>query len=205
MTRTQATEPPPQPDDHALCRAVIAGENTAFDVLVRRHQDRIYNLCYRFLGDAAEAEDTAQDVFFRAYRSLPGFRFQSRFATWLYRIAVNTCKNRVKSITFRVKKWTQTLEADEGIAGATLVNRAGGEGQAARSPERHLEDAQLAESVQWALDRLPADRKTVAVLRDIEGLSYEAISQITGWKPGTVKSKLFRARQDLKHLLKDRI
>ncbi|MGM0453826.1 MAG: sigma-70 family RNA polymerase sigma factor [Thermodesulfobacteriota bacterium] len=202
MTRCKTTENAMQPDDHALIRAVIAGDTTAFDRLVYRHQDRVYNLCYWFLGEAAEAEDAAQDVFVRAYRSLPGFRFQSQFATWIYRIAVNTCKNRLKSVAYRIKKWTRDIAADDGVAVASLADA---DTHHMPSPEAALQKAQTTDAIRRAMDRLAADRKTVVVLRDIEGLSYEEISAITGWKPGTVKSKLFRARQDLKYMLKDRM
>ncbi len=188
----------PVPDD-ALIRAYLSGEARAFDALVNRHKDRVFNLCYRFLGDYHEADDTAQEVFIKVFRSLNRFRFESAFSTWVYRIAVNACKNRINSIEYRYKKWMRRLDAAVPSLDCEAQNTAP---EASNTPVERLEQKERAEQISRALSALSGNKKTVAVLRDIEGLSYEEISRITGLKPGTVKSTLARARADLQKRLR---
>ena len=104
MNREITQEPTLPQEDAALVKAFQAGNKASFDELVLRHKDRLFNLCFRFLGDYQEANDSAQEVFVKIYRSLKGFRLESAFSTWLYRIAVNTCKNKLKSSEYRHKK-----------------------------------------------------------------------------------------------------
>ncbi|MCF8066976.1 MAG: sigma-70 family RNA polymerase sigma factor [Desulfobacterales bacterium] len=185
-------------EDHDLIRSFCAGEKAAFDKLVNRHKDRIYNLCYWFLGDFQEADDMAQDIFIKAFGSLDKFRFESAFSTWIYRIAVNTCKNRIKSMEYRYKKWMDRLDAgpeNGNPVNIVIENNV-------NSPQEALEKKEQTATIRKAINSLPPDKKTVAVLRDIEGLSYEEIEKITGLNSGTVKSKLSRARMDLKKKLK---
>jgi RNA polymerase sigma-70 factor, ECF subfamily len=184
--------------DEELVRAAANGDRPAFDDLVRRHQDRVFNLCVWFLFDYQEADDMAQEVFIKAYRSLKSFRFEAKFSTWLYRIAVNTCKNRVNSLEYRIKKWTDRLNtgdmnpgdaADEDHSSQTF------------SPQEHLEKKEKMQQIKKAVNGLSGDKKAVVVLRDIEGLSYDEIARITGLAIGTIKSKLARARAELQQRL----
>lgn len=184
----------------AFIRAAADGDNAAFDELVLRHKDRVFNLCYWFLSDHHEADDMAQEVFIKAFRSLKSFRFEAKFSTWLYRIAVNTCNNRVKSLQYRYKKWTDNLDAADSCADCAVADIYG---NPTGSPQDHLERKQRALSVRKAVNQLSGDKKTIVVLRDIEGLAYDEISRITGLAMGTVKSKLARARADLYEKLKD--
>jgi RNA polymerase sigma-70 factor, ECF subfamily len=181
-------------------RAFLAGDRSAFDKLVLAHQDRVFSLCYRLLGDYEEAGDCAQEAFLKAYRSLKSFRFGSSFATWLYAIAVNTCKNRLKSAEFRSRKrmvpLDDPLEDDEG--GKTVRQLE----DPAPSPLAQLALKERERLLQGAIDALPADARVVVVLRDIEGLSYEDIVLATGYNMGTLKSKLARAREQLRKRLK---
>ncbi|MBW2283452.1 MAG: sigma-70 family RNA polymerase sigma factor, partial [Deltaproteobacteria bacterium] len=166
--------------------------------LVTRHRDFVFNLSYRLLGDYEDANDAAQEAFIKAYRSLKKFRFESTFSTWLYRITVNTCKNRLNSKAHRQKRRTVALDnpAAEGGSAAYQVKN-GSPGPAAR-----LERKERAAMVQKAIDALDADRKTVVTLRDIQGLTYEEIAAITGFALGTVKSKIARARAELRERLR---
>ncbi len=185
-------------EDERLIRAFHEGEKYAFDHLVVKHKNRLFGLCYWLTGNYEEADDCAQDAFVKAYRALGKFRFESSFSTWLYRIAVNTCKNRVASSSFR-------------HAGAAL--RIGGSDSnncglareitdSAPSQAKVIDRKEKSELIQAAIARLPEEQKTVVVLRDVEGLLYDEIARITGYNPGTVRSRLARARQTLKEQLK---
>ncbi len=186
--------------DNELVRTAAGGDRQAFDDLVRRHQDRVFNLCLWFLGDYDEADDMAQEVFIKAFRSLKAFRFEAKFSTWLYRITVNTCKNRATSLEYRLKKWTDRLDA-----GDVNPGDAAAEDQRiqAASPQDQLEQKENIQQIRKAINGLSGDKKTVVVLRDMEGMAYDEIARITGMTMGTVKSKLARARAELLIYLKD--
>lgn len=171
--------------DHALLRAHQAGDGDAFDALVRRYQNRIYNLCFRILGQEQEAWDAAQETFLKAFRAAGRFRFESGVYTWLYRIAANTCKNRLR------RPGPRRADPEEAAA---LPN-------GAPSALERLEAAQKARLLQQAIDALPAEQRIIVVLRDVEGVSYEEIAQITGLALGTVKSRLARGRGALRKRL----
>jgi RNA polymerase sigma-70 factor (ECF subfamily) len=184
----------PTGQDALLIKAFQGGDRAAFDKLVLRHKDKLFNLCYSFLGDYEEANDSSQEAFIKAYRGLKKFRFESSFSTWLYRIAVNTCTNKVKSLAYRQKKMTSSLDNPGGTDG----NRAVEIRDDAPTPLMKLEEKERQDLIRNAIDRLPADHKAVIALRDMEGLSYEEIAEITGSNLGTVKSRLSRARIDLR-------
>ncbi len=194
---------PPAVDQHdetVWIRAFLSGDRSAFDRLVVSHQHRLFNLCYRMLGDYEDADDCAQETFVKVYRSLKDFRFGSSFSTWLYTIAVNTCKNKLKSAEYRHRQRMIAIDDPPGESSR-------------RNPVRELEDpapsalTRLAEKereclVQGAINDLPEDARTVVVLRDVQGLSYEEIVRVTGYNMGTLKSKLARARMQLRERLK---
>lgn len=186
-------------EDAALVRAFQAGNKDAFDDLVLKHQHRVFNLCYRFLGDYQEANDLAQDTFVKVYQSLKRFRLESTFSTWLYRIAVNTSKNRLKSLAYKYKRKTVSLNSPERPENPAPAIEIRDETQ---SPMMELERKERLTFIQKAIDTLPAEQKTIVVLSDIEGLSYDEIATVTGHKLGTVKSKLARARLDLRKKLR---
>ena len=181
-----------------LVRRFQAGDQRAFDVLVQKHKDRVFRLCYRLLGDYTEADDAAQETFIKVYHSLRGFRFESGFWTWVYRIAVNTCKNTLMSLRFRLKKKTLRLESPTGSEEDAPVLDVADSRPSARQASMKREEI---EEVRRAIDALPAEDKTVVVLRDIEGMSYEEIAEVTGLRLGTLKSRLFWARQALRKKL----
>jgi len=186
--------------DVELINAFKAGEKSAFDELVLNHKDKVFNLCYWFVGDYQDANDLAQDVFFKAFKALKNFRFESTFSTWIYRITVNTCKNRLNSLQYRLKKkfihFNNT--AAKSNPGVEIVDESS-------SPEIELVRKEKSRLIQTAINSLSVEKKVVVVLRDIEGLSYEEISSATGFNLGTVKSKLARARRDLREKLKGEI
>jgi RNA polymerase sigma-70 factor (ECF subfamily) len=184
----------------AWIKSFLAGDRSAFDRLVLGHQDRVFNVCYRLLGDHEEAGDCAQETFVKVYRALKDFRFGSSFSTWLYAIAVNTCKNKLQSAEYRRRRRMVPIDdPQEDFAGGATVREIE---DPAPSPLAQLAEKERERLVQAAIDELPPDARTLVVLRDVEGLSYEEIVQATGYNMGTLKSKLARARQQLKEKLK---
>ena len=178
--------------DEDLVRAFSNGDRTAFDRLVLLHQDRVYNLCFRFFGDHSEANDMAQEIFLKVYRSVDRFEFRSAFSTWLYKIAVNTCNNRLKSVDYRFRKLVKPWISEKGEPDVLELAQT-----RAASPLEELEQKERDALVRKAVEGLNNGKKTVLILRDFEGLSYEEIAVVTGFAIGTVKSKLARARQEL--------
>lgn len=183
--------------DHQLIRNFQAGDKRAFDELVLLYQDKVCSLCFWYVGNEMDANDTAQDVFIKILGSLNSFRFESAFSTWLYRITVNTCKNRLNSLEFRWRKWLTFLtdNDDHGQAGGVKL--------ASNSPDpaKVLEKKERMLLCQQAIKTLDNKKRDIIILRDIEGLTYEEISMVTDLKTGTVKSKLARARAELKEKL----
>lgn len=185
--------------DRRLIASAARGDREAFDQLVRSRMHRVYNLCYRMMGDHEEAGDCAQDTFLKAYRALKDFRGESSFSTWLCSIAINTCKNRLQSAAYRHSRRDLSIAAvgssDPRDCELNLPDPAP---TALDRMERHELDFFLQEAIQ----ALPPDARTVIVLRDVEGFSYEEIARITGWAIGTVKSRIARARAQLRESLK---
>jgi len=186
-------------NDSALIKAFQAGESGVFDKLVLRHKDKVFNLCYRFLGDHQEANDSAQEIFIKVYQSLKKFRYKSSFSTWLYRITINTCKNRIKSMEYRFKKRMKRLDIQEMPTHGNPSNEWVDESQ---SPMAALEKKERSRIIQEAINSLPETKRTMILLRDIEGLTYDEIAEVAGLNLGTVKSKLARARADLRDKLR---
>ncbi|MFC1890915.1 sigma-70 family RNA polymerase sigma factor [Thermodesulfobacteriota bacterium] len=200
MTRDKNHKTDTAEEDTQLVREFQSGDKSAFDVLVLKYKDKVFNLCYRFLGEYQEADDISQDVFVKAYRSLNRFRLESSFFTWLYRITVNTCKNRLKSLEYRYKKRILGIHhsdyQDEPSQAIVLKDNA-------PSPVADLLNKEKMLAIQRAINSLPVEQKTVVMLRDVEGFSYEEITDMTGYKLGTLKSRLARARIDLRKKLRE--
>jgi RNA polymerase sigma-70 factor (ECF subfamily) len=173
------------PDDRILVEACLAGRREAFDVIVERHQRQVYQLCYRFAGNHEDASDLAQDVFIRAYRGLHSFKGNSAFSTWLYRVGVNVCLNRVDA---RTLKWTSLDRADQA------------------DPHAERADAKIlrrerAEEVRAAIARLPKKQRAALILRIYHDLPHDQIAEIVGTSVGAVKANFFHALANLKKLL----
>jgi RNA polymerase sigma-70 factor (ECF subfamily) len=164
---------------------------------VQQHRDRVYNICYRMLGNKSEAEDVAQEVFIAVFKTIDSFREESKFSTWLYRVSVNHCKNRIKYLARRHDRDRDELDENTaGVNGATM-----GSPVRAAQPDRALEGMQMEEVLREAIDSLDEEHRIVVVLRDVEDLSIEEICEITDLPDGTVKSRLHRARLALRKKL----
>ena len=166
------------------------GDPSAFEAIVRKHQDRIYNLCRYMLQDPRNAQDAAQDVFLKAYRGVKNFRPDFSIYTWLYRIAVNTCLDYQKKSRREVSRsepLAEDLPSDEPF------------------PEQLYESREITAAIQLALQKLPKKLSAAIVLREIEGLSYNQIADVLRTSVGTVKSRISRAREELRHLLQKKI
>ncbi|MEE9384015.1 MAG: sigma-70 family RNA polymerase sigma factor [Nannocystaceae bacterium] len=185
--------------DRRLVRRLKQGEERAFRELVSTYQDRIFGLTYRMLGDRQEAEDLAQEVFITVYRAIGNYRGEGKFYTWLYRIASNTCKNRIKYLKGRHHH--RRADLDE-TPQAHLAAESGGPVVSLQSvvpsPEAVLEGDRLELAIQRELTGLEPDHRLLIVLRDIQGLTYQDIMKITGLAEGTLKSRLHRARLSLR-------
>ena len=182
--------------DKALLERLRDRDERAFRELVEAHRDRVFNITYRMLGNRAEAEDVAQEVFIAVFKTIDSFREESKFSTWLYRVAVNHCKNRIKYLARRHER--DRDELDE--ASPSANNAALGPTKGAR-PDRALEGAQMEVLLQEAIASLDEEHRAVVILRDVEELSIEEICEITGLPDGTVKSRLHRARAALRKKL----
>ncbi len=173
-------------------------DERAFRELIEAHRDRVYNISFRMLGSRAEAEDVAQEVFIAVFKTIETFRGDSKFSTWLYRVAVNHCKNRIKYLARRHDRDRDELdETTNGQHGA--VGAIGGPGP--RAPDHALEAQQMETLIQEAIAELDEEQRIVVVLRDVEDLSIEEICKITDLPDGTVKSRLHRARLVLRKKL----
>lgn len=185
--------------DRKLVRRLVAGDERAFQELVALYQDRIFGLVYRMIGNRQEAEDIAQEVFLIVYRRIDTYRGEGRFYTWLYRVASNTCKNRIKYLKGR--NFHRSSDLDE-TPGAHLAGKDGGPVASLQSqvpgPEQHYEGLRLEEVVSRELENLDPEHRLLIVLRDVQGMSYADIMRVTGLQEGTLKSRLHRARVALK-------
>jgi RNA polymerase sigma-70 factor (ECF subfamily) len=178
-----------------LLLRVQAALNAAVDLLVRKLQHRVLKLVSRFVSDAAEAEDVAQEAFIKAYRALASFRGDSAFYTWLYRIAINTAKNALVSNRRRPVDFDLDLQDPEQYDRHARLK----EGD---TPEGVLLTEEIRSVVEKAMEQLPEDLRTAIVLRELEGLSYEEIAEAMDCPVGTVRSRIFRAREAIDKKLK---
>jgi len=175
--------------DQQLVERVQRGDKAAFNLLVVKYQRKIFRLLSRLIRDQAEIEDVAQEAFIKAYRALPNFRGDSAFYTWLYRIAINTAKNYLVSQGRRAPTSTPSdIEDAETFDDGDHLRDL-------NTPDSMLVTKQVGEAVNRAIDRLPEDLRTAIVLRELEGLSYEEIAESMQCPIGTVRSRIFRARE----------
>jgi RNA polymerase sigma-70 factor (ECF subfamily) len=175
--------------DLSLVRRVQAGERAAYDLLVLKYQHKVVKLVMRYTRNPADAEDVAQEAFIKAYRALPGFRGDSAFYTWLYRIAINTAKNALVSAKRRPQPLP--LEPVDGEDGPDLLNKL----RDPDTPEGLALTEEIRTTVTAAIESLPEDLRTAIVLRELDGLSYEEIAAAMDCPIGTVRSRIFRARE----------
>ncbi len=174
--------------DQELVARVQKGEKKAFDILVLKYQQKVANVVARYVHDPVETLDVTQEAFIKAYRALSNFRGESAFYTWLYRIAINTAKN------FLVAQGRRPPGADVDAESAEQMDT-GVRLKEYATPENHLLKDEIAETVQRAIEDLPEDLRTAITLRELEGLSYEEIANAMSCPVGTVRSRIFRARE----------
>ena len=173
--------------DSELVKRVQEGDKSAFDMLVKKYQHKIMNLISRYVRDSHEVADISQEAFIKAYRALPGFRGDSAFYTWLYRIAINTAKNHLVSQSRRPPgSDIDSVEAEQYEGGDALRDTG--------SPERIMFRDEIRTIIFKTIDELPEDLKTAITLREMDGLSYEEIAEVMDCPVGTVRSRIFRAR-----------
>lgn len=185
--------------ERSLLKRLRERDEKAFRELLESQRDRVFNITFRMLGNRAEAEDIAQEVFITVFKTIETFREESKFSTWLYRVTVNTCKNRLKYLARRHSRdhdeIDDTTDSANGQIGAPPPS----------APDRALESAQMEKLMQDAIGKLDEEHRIVVVLRDVEDLSIEEICEITGLPDGTVKSRLHRARLQLRKKLQHHV
>ena len=174
--------------DQLLVRRVQKGDRQAFDLLVIKYQHKILALISRYIRDRSEVEDVAQEAFIKAYKALPRFRGDSAFYTWLYRIAINTAKNHLVTLGRRPPGSDVEIADAEHFSGESRLKDIA-------TPENNLFRDELQQMVEQAIRQLPEDLKTAVTLREYDGLTYEEIADIMDCPVGTVRSRIFRARE----------
>ncbi len=185
--------------DQQLVERAQRGDKKAFELLVAKYQRKLGRLLSRFIRDASEVEDVTQEAFIKAYRALPSFRGDSAFYTWLYRIGINTAKNYLVALGRRAPTVTEVdnEEAEDIEVGEQLKDM--------NTPEQQMMTRQIAETVNSTLLELPEELRTAITLREIDGLSYEEIAQIMNCPIGTVRSRIFRAREAIAEQLRPQL
>jgi RNA polymerase sigma-70 factor (ECF subfamily) len=170
-------------DDFSLVKRFIEGDKSSFRILVQRHKEKVRNIIYLTVNNGSVVDDIAQEVFITVYKNLNKFRFQSQFTTWLYRVTINKCKDHLRKLRVR-KIFMPVDEVDD------------------YSDEKNpVESDNISEIVMNAIEKLPAKLRIPLILKDIEGFSYQEISESVNCEIGTVKSRIFRAREGLKKIL----
>ncbi|MCS6763072.1 MAG: RNA polymerase sigma factor RpoE [Candidatus Protistobacter heckmanni] len=182
--------------DQILVERVQKGDKRAFELLVSKYQRKIFRLISRLIRDPVEVDDIAQDAFIKAYRALPQFRGESAFYTWLYRIAVNTAKNHLANQGRRAES-PGDIVVEEAETFANSENL-----RDINTPESVLQGKQVAETVNKAMQALPEELRAAIFLREIDGLSYEEIAEVMNCPIGTVRSRIFRARESIAEKLR---
>ena len=181
--------------DAELVRRVQAGDTRAFDLLVLKYQHKILHLIGRYVHDPVSAQDVAQEAFIKAYRGLRNFRGDSAFYTWLYRIAINTAKNFLVTESRRTPDYEVNAEDAEHLNGESGLKEYA-------TPERELLSEEIKAQIFKAMEDLPEDLRSAIVLRELEGMSYEEIAQVMECPIGTVRSRIFRAREAIDRQLR---
>ena len=174
--------------DKALVLKVQQGDKSAFDLLVIKYQHRIIQLVNRYVKDPSEAQDVAQESFIKAYRALGNFRGDSAFYTWLYRIAINTAKNYLVSRNRRYSDYHIDVQDAEQVENSLQL-------KVMETPDNLLQNDEIIDAIKKAIENLPEEMKVAIMLREFEGMSYEEIAQAMECPVGTVRSRIFRARE----------
>ena len=190
------TKETPQPTDAEVVAAVLKGDQELYGELVRRYQGRLVNYLYRLLRSVPEAEDLAQEVFFKLYQALDRYDPRYKFSTWLFRVAQNAAIDRIRKRRLQLVSMDRTSESESGMGTWEFPS-------SDPSPYGDLRNLERGEAIQAAIDRLPWDYRELIVLRHFGELSYDEIAKLKNMPLGTVKNKLFRGRQMMKEELRD--
>lgn len=190
-------------DEQELIEKLARRDERAFNVLVRTYERRVFGLVVRMIGNRAEAEELSQEVFYQVFKAIGSFRGESKLSTWIYRIAVNLCKNRAKYL--KVRKADAQLELEEHAERSPLAEARGSNVGRIERPDEMMEGKQLEQIVRESILEIDETFRECLVLRDVEDLSYEEIGEITNLPTGTVKSRIFRARAQLKELVEKKL
>jgi RNA polymerase sigma-70 factor (ECF subfamily) len=194
LSAVNESNPTSDAQDQALVLRVQKGDKTAFDVLVIKYQHRLVHLVNRYIKDPSESQDVAQDAFIKAYKALPDFRGDSAFYTWLYRIAINTAKNYLLS---RNRRHTDfELDIDDAVQTEHAPQL-----QETDTPECQLMNDQIVKTIKDTIEKLPEEMRVAITLREFDGLSYEEIAEVMDCPIGTVRSRIFRAREAIDETL----
>lgn len=191
---------PTKNNDKDLIESVQKGSRLAFNNLVNKYKNDVFNICCRFFGNQTEADDVTQDVFLKILNSINSFSHKSSFSTWLYRITLNTCKNKISSLEYKNKKKTFNIFDTLGFLYNSKCCQIADN---CRPIIELIENQEKDKMIQKAISNLPVQFRELVILRDIEGFSYEDISEICKMNIGTVKSRLSKGRNILKDELKD--
>lgn len=190
-------------DEQQLVERLALRDERAFNVLVRTYEQRVFGLVLRMIGNRAEAEELSQEVFYQVFKAVGSFRGESKLSTWIYRIAVNLCKNRAKYL--RVRKTESQVDIDDHADRAPLADARGANVGRIERPDEAMEGRQVESIVRQSILEIDPVFRECLVLRDVEELSYEEIGEITNLPAGTVKSRIFRARAQLKELVEKKL
>lgn len=199
---TDHTAPPTPDSDAMLVQRTLAGEQRAFDLLVIRYQRRVERLIGRMVRDVDLVQDIAQETFVRAYRALAQFRGDAQFYTWLYRIAVNTAKKQLLELKRDPLVFQSQLSSGEDDETSSPERELNAQVADAETPDAVLASKEIAEAVNAALEALPEELRMAITLREMEGMSYEEIAQALECPIGTVRSRIFRAREAIDRVLR---
>jgi len=180
--------------DQELVLRVQQGDKSAYDHLVRKYQHKIIQIVNRYVKDPSEAQDVAQESFIKAYRALNNFRGDSAFYTWLYRIAINTAKNFLVSRARRYSQYEVDVQEAEQVGNIPQL-------RSMETPEQQLFNEEIVAAIKAAIDKLPEEMRMAIMLREFEGLSYQEIAQAMDCPVGTVRSRIFRAREAIDNKL----
>jgi RNA polymerase sigma-70 factor (ECF subfamily) len=202
MTLEDHTAPPPPDSDVMLVQRTLAGESRAFDLLVIKYQRRVERLIGRMVRDSDLVQDIAQETFIRAYRALAQFRGDAQFYTWLYRIAVNTAKKQLMELKRDPLVFQSQLRGSDDDETSAPERELNANIADTETPEAVLASKEIANAVNAAMDALPQELRMAITLREIEGLSYEEIAQALECPIGTVRSRIFRAREAISARIK---
>ena len=186
-------------DDRALITQTLDGDTLAFEKLILKYQDRIFNMLFRYMNSREDAEDVTQEAFIKAYQSLDKFELKASFLTWIYRIAINTAKSRFRRKSEKLSAKCVSIHPNESDKGGIDVVADG------KSPLQKMENEETFNAIQAAIDQLDDEHRMVVVLRDIEGYDYQEIVEIMDINLGTVKSRLHRARSRLAQMLQEKV